>query len=168
MPDDLIARLDAEAARSGVKPAELIRRCIDSVIPPVDPSHGELRSRIDRKGLLQVFVLDARSGRLLVEPGGGADGLFEPMAQIWVPLNLVTFGETADPIPASLLRPPVTTPMDLKLNLMAVGTDNPAGSPPVPSKCGICGEPFPSKAAKKRHARSAHSTPTGDPEATKS
>lgn len=189
---ELEARLDAEAARTGIKVSALIRRCIDSVIPPVESSPGELRSRIDRAGLLKVFVLDARSGRLLVEPGDGMDGMFEPLAQIWVPSNMVTFGETAESISGSLVnRRSTETPPDLRLNLMAAppkksdpadllrmnvqSTDEPESasvaesSPaPIPTRCGICKELFPSKAAKKRHVRDAHSTSPTTGEVSKS
>jgi hypothetical protein len=186
LPEDLIARLNAEAVRARVKPAELIRRALDAFVPPVETSAGELRKRIDRAGLLKVFVLDARSGRLLVEPGGGVDGMFEPLVQMWVPAHMVTFGEAADPTPAQLFRPPVPAAWEgLKTNLRAAPPKNidlpedmlrlniklapaqeskPTESLPVPTTCGICGAPFPSKAAKKRHVRDVHTTPTLKPE----
>jgi hypothetical protein len=95
LPDDLSARLAAQASRTGVKTAELIRRAVDAFTPPIGVSMGELRRRVDRTGLLKVIVLDARAGRLLVEPGGGFDGMFEPSVQMWVPADLVTFPQSA-------------------------------------------------------------------------
>lgn len=183
LPEDLADRLTVESARTGIKAAELIRRAVAAVTPPIRASAGELRKRIDRAGLLNVFVLDARDGQLLVEPGGGFEGLFESTVQIWVPANLVTFPETAESIPGPLLnRSILETPHGFRTNLMAAppkksdmadllrtnikAVDEPESvtvaesSPaPVPTKCGICGQPFPSKAAKKRHVRDAHSTP---------
>jgi hypothetical protein len=186
LPEDLADRLTVESARTGIKTAELIRRAVAAVTPPVRASAGELRKRIERLGFLNVRVLDARDGYLLVEPGDGGEGLFESavsIVQIWVPAHTVTFPETADPIPAALLARSIPkTPPDLRLNLMAAPRKKPddmgdlmrtnlmipAGSLPVPSKCGICGAPFPSKAAKKRHVRDAHSTPIPPTGASKS
>src|SRR6266849_7655430 len=200
LPEDLADRLTVESARTGIKAAELIRRAVAAVTPPIRASAGELRKRIDRAGILNVFVLDARDGQLLVEPGGGFEGLFESTVQIWVPANLVTFPETAESIPGPLLnRSILETPPELRLNLIAAAPEKshtadlprmnvhpmpeeqkrvlldraakeildfqgvearPESSPaPVPTRCGICKELFPSKAAKKRHVRDAHSTP---------
>jgi hypothetical protein len=92
LPDDLRDRLAAESRRSGVPVAELVRRYLDAMAPPLTIGFGELRKYLDRQGLLKVFVLSARAGKLLVEPGEtGVVGLFEPMASIWVDARLVQF-----------------------------------------------------------------------------
>src|SRR5216684_1660591 len=94
LPDDLRVRLATESQRSGVPVAELVRRYLDAMAPPVMIGFGELRRYIDRQGLLKVFVLSAREGKLLVEPGEtGVEGLFKATAEIWVDANLVTFPE---------------------------------------------------------------------------
>src|SRR6266478_1206242 len=90
LPPDLIARLDAEAARTGIKVSALIRRCCDAMVPPVGVSAGELRKHIDRYGQVRVLVLDARDGRLLVEPE-------DTDVQIWVDANLVRFDQSVIP-----------------------------------------------------------------------
>jgi hypothetical protein len=120
LPDELRDRLAAESRRSGVPVAELVRRSLESTTPPITIGMGELRKFVDKQGFLTVFVLAARENKLLIEPGGGSDGLFEPLAQIWVPSKMVTFAETADPIPAPLLNRSISkTPPDLRLNMMA-------------------------------------------------
>lgn len=98
LPDDLRDRLAAESQRSGVPVAELVRRYLDAMTPPKTIGFGELRRYVDRQGLLKVFVLSAREGKLLVEPGEtGAEGLFKSTAEIWVDANLVRFED--QPIP---------------------------------------------------------------------
>ena len=91
LPDDLRDRLAAESKRSGVPVAELVRRYLDAMTPPLVIGMGELRKFVDRQGYLPVFVLAAREDKLLIEPGGGSNGLFEPVASIWVAADLVRF-----------------------------------------------------------------------------
>lgn len=123
LPDDLRDRLAAESQRSGVPVAELVRRSLDATVPPITVGMGGLRKFVDKQGQMTVFVLAAREDKLLIEPGAGFDGLFEPMAQIWVPAKLVTFPEM-DPIPAPLLNEPIRkTPESLRLNKMLAPTE---------------------------------------------
>ena len=127
LTDELIARLDAQSARTGVKTAELIRRAIDAVTPPISAQPGELKKLIDRAGLLEVFILDARDGHLLVEPGDGGLGPFERTAMIWVEANLVRFKEpvvpqqsTGESVEQSLrLNKDAPTEFDLRTNIKA-------------------------------------------------
>jgi hypothetical protein len=189
LPEEMIARLDAESERTSVKTAELIRRAINAALPPVGVSAGVLRNRLDRDGLLKVFVLGAREGRLLVEPGGGFDGMFEPLVQMWVPANLVTFPESAErdvdaflasrpPQPEELRTMMAPAPEGFRTSLrippspealesFRTNKDIVSGAP-VPTTCGICHQPFPSKAAKRRHVRDAHSAPIPPTGASKS
>ena len=88
LPDDLRNRLAVESHRSGVPVAELVRRYLDAMTPPVTMGMGELRKYVDRQGLLKVLVLSARDGKLLVEPD---DNKWQ--IQIWVDSNLVSFAE---------------------------------------------------------------------------
>jgi len=92
LPEDLRQRLAAEAERSRTSVAELVRRYLEVMTPPLGMM-GELQKHIDKNGLLRVFVLNAREGQLLVEPGDGSEGLFKAMAQLWVDASLVTFPE---------------------------------------------------------------------------
>jgi len=126
LPEDLANRLTVESARTGIKTAELIRRAVAAVTPPIRASAGELRKRIDREGRLKVFILDARDGKLLVEPGAGDVGFFESTVQIWVAADLVSFPDTAGlpVLGATTIPKPVSTPLDLKMNLSAK-TDEP-------------------------------------------
>ena len=120
LPDDLIKRLEVESARTGAAVSALIRRAIDAVTPPIGLSPGELRKHIDRYGLLKVLILDAREGRLLVEPQD-AD------VQIWLDANLVTFPEAADAISHQLI-PPTPKPAawdGLRLNIAPRDPDEP-------------------------------------------
>lgn len=154
IPDDLFNRLNAEVAKTkGSTPSAVIRRCLNAMLPPLGLSVGELAKSIDRDGLLQVRILDAREGQLLVEPGDGGEGIFESVVQIWVPSPTVTFPDvkTIQTIPAPLLTP-LATPPELRLNLMAIGLAS-------PSICGICKQSFPTKAERKRHRRKEHPTP---------
>jgi len=151
LPDDLRDRLAAESQRSGVPVAELVRRSLDATVPPITVGFGELRRFLDRQGFLKVLVLSAREGKLLVEPDN-----YEGRIQFWVDASLVSFPEPPKPIPAPLLSQPIReTPLDLRLNMQA----DPELTSPKPTTCGICGEPFPSRAAKRRHVRDAHSAP---------
>ena len=109
LPDDLRDRLAAESQRSGVPVAELVRRYLDAVTPPVTIGMGERRKYVDRWGVLRVLVLSAREGKLLVEPGGD---LFSGV-QIWVDADLVRF-EGRPP-----MSPQAVTPDDLRLNMAA-------------------------------------------------
>lgn len=118
LPDDLRDRLAAESQRSGVPVAELVRRYLDAMTPPVTIGMGERRKYVDRWGVLKVLVLSAREGKLLVEPGGD---LFSGV-QIWVDADLVRF-EGRPP-----MSPPAVTPGDLRLNL-AAAPDKPEGDP---------------------------------------
>jgi hypothetical protein len=114
LPDDLRDRLAAESQRSGVPVAELVRRYLDAMTPPVTVGFGGLRRYVDRQGLLKVFVLSAREGKLLVEPGEtGFEGMVKPAAEIWVDASLVTFPETVGPL---LNRSIPETPPGLRLN----------------------------------------------------
>ncbi len=120
LPDDLRDRLAAESRRSGVPVAELVRRYLDAMTPPVTIGFGGLRKYVDRQGVLKVFVLSARESKLLVEPGEtGAEGLFEPVASIWVDANLVRFDEPQPVHPPLFQREPKPDPLadGLKLNL---------------------------------------------------
>ncbi|MGC2828483.1 MAG: hypothetical protein WB994_02495 [Candidatus Acidiferrum sp.] len=171
IPDADLAWLKAEAARQGRDVSfilrELIHRAYDVTTSPLTADAGELAKSLDKVALLRVLVLGARRGQFLVEPDGkGFDNI-----QLWIDADLITFPDvkTVEPIPAPLLSPPIReTPLDLRLNIMAYSTEtpesglNPAGSLPVPSKCGICGERFPSKAAKKRHVKKDHPTPKSE------
>jgi hypothetical protein len=116
LPEDIRDRLAAESRRSGVPVAELVRRSLDATTPPVTIGMGELRKFVDKQGQMTVFVLAARDGKLLVEPGAGFDGLFEPMAQIWVPANMVKF-------PAPLPNQIHETPEAFRLNKAAAPTE---------------------------------------------
>jgi hypothetical protein len=89
LPDDLRDRLAAESQRSGVPVAELVRRSLEATTPPLTIGMGELRRYMDREGHLKVFVLSARDGKFLVEPGDG--DLFKPAVNIWVDAGLVRF-----------------------------------------------------------------------------
>ncbi|SRR6266446_4021305 len=118
LPDDLRDRLAAESKRSGVPVAELVRRYLDAMTPPVTIGFGGLRRYVDRQGFMRVFVLSAREGKLLVEPGEtGLEGLFKPTAEIWVDADLVRFEETQP----ALFVPPKPNPLAdmLKLNIKA-------------------------------------------------
>jgi hypothetical protein len=74
LPDDLRDRLAAESQR-----------------PPLNIGMGDLRRYMDRVGYLKVFVLSARDGKFLVEPGDGTAGLFKPMLNFWIDASLVRF-----------------------------------------------------------------------------
>jgi len=161
LPEDLADRLTVESARTGVKAAELIRRAVEAVTPPL---MGELRKRLDRVGNLKVFILSVREGECLVEPGEtGYEGLFKSTAQFWVPAYLVTLPESPEGLRTMMaLRPDKTVADGFRTNLMM------APGAPVPTTCGICHQPFPSKAAKRRHVRDAHSAPIPPTGASKS
>ncbi len=196
LPDDLRERLAAESRRSGVPVAELVRRYLDIMTPPITVGFGELRKYIDREGFLKVVALSAREGKLLVAPDYGFSNF-----ELWVDADWVTFPEPAEQVPAPLMKRsnPPGTHQELRLNMMAPAPEKsdtadlprmnvhpmpeeqkrvlldrtakeildywgvearPESSPaPVPTTCGICHQPFPSKAAKRRHVRDAHSTP---------
>lgn len=121
LPEDIRNRLAVESRRSGVPVAELVRRSLDATTPPVTIGMGELRKFVDKQGLMTVFVLAARDGKFLVEPGAGFDGFFEPMAQIWVPANMVKF--SAEPVSAPLPNQIHETPEAFRLNKRAAPTD---------------------------------------------
>ena len=89
LPDDLRDRLAAESQRTGIPVAELVRRSLEATTPPLTIGMGELRRYMDREGYLKVFVLSARDGKFLVEPGDG--DLFKPAVNIWVDASLVRF-----------------------------------------------------------------------------
>jgi hypothetical protein len=172
IPDADLAFLKAEAARQGRDVSfilrDLIHRAYDVTTSPLTADAGELVKKVDREGLLRVLILGARKGQLLVEPDGAG---FENIL-LWVDADLVTIPD-AKQIPAPLPRPSVSFAAEgFRTNLMtaeAPGSQEPASaSLPVPSKCGICGEPFPSKAAKKRHVRDAHSAQIPRSESSKS
>ena len=97
LPEDLRQRLAAESERAGKSIAELIRRYLESMTPPLVGSMGDSVKVIDRTGSLKVVVLNARDNgrKLLVEP---AD--MEWLIQIWVDANLVTFPEEKPTAPA--------------------------------------------------------------------
>jgi hypothetical protein len=186
IPDADLAWLKAEAARQDKDVStvlrELIHRAYDVTTSPLTASAGELAKRVDREGLLRVLVLGARKGQLLVEPdGAGFDNIL-----LWVDADLVTFPETKDQILA-MPQPPVSESswQSLRLNMMTAppkkfdppgdllrtnlkisdepeARPQPTGSAPVPSICGVCKQPFPSKAAKRRHYKDAHSASSPD------
>jgi hypothetical protein len=106
LPEDLRQRLAAESERAGKSIAELIRRYLESMTPPLVGSMGDSVKLMDRTGSLKVVVLNARDNgrKLLVEP---AD--MEWLIQIWVDANLVTFPEQKQtaPVPPILHTSPV-------------------------------------------------------------
>ena len=114
LPDDLRDRLAAESKRSGVPVAELVRRYLDAMTPPITIGFGDLRKYIDRDGFLKVRVLSARQGKLLVSPGDDFTH-----ADIWVDADYVQFPEIADSIPPLLLNRAIPeTPPGLRMNMM--------------------------------------------------
>lgn len=86
LPADLRDRLAAESQRSGVPIAELVRRYLEAMVPPVAIGFGKLRRFVDRDGLLKVRVLSAREGKLLVNPGDDFSNV-----ELWVDADLVRF-----------------------------------------------------------------------------
>jgi hypothetical protein len=100
LPDDLRDRLATESQRSGVPVAELVRRYLNAMAPPITLGFGELRKYLDRDGFLKVRVLSAREGKLLVSPGDDFT-----QADIWVDAEYVQFPEIADPTPAPFVTP---------------------------------------------------------------
>jgi hypothetical protein len=110
LPDDLRDRLAAESQRSGVPVAELVRRSLDATTPPLKVGMGELRRYMDREGYLKVFVLSARDGKFLVEPGDG--DLFKPSVNIWVDADLVRFED-----PLVVPQAPVVESPELSLRM---------------------------------------------------
>lgn len=101
--------------------AELVRRYLDAMTPPIRIGFGGLRKYVDRQGLLKVFVLSAREDKLLIEPGeDGLEGMFKPTAQIWVDANLVRFDQSVIP----QTRGGESTEQSLRLNKAA-----PTGDP---------------------------------------
>jgi hypothetical protein len=120
LPDDLRDRLAAESQRSGVPVATLVRRYLDAMTPPVTIGFGELRKYLDRQGFLKVFVLSAREGKLLVEPGEtGLEGLSQPVASIWVDASLVRFED--EPVASQMLGRE-SAERSLRTNMMAAPT----------------------------------------------
>jgi hypothetical protein len=114
LPEDLRARLEAESRRSGVPAAELIRRAVDAVTPPLGITMGELVKAVDREALLKVLVLDARDGKLLVEPMTD-DAWFKNTVRIWVDGALVRIEESGSTLFQN--RPPAAeTWKSLRLN----------------------------------------------------
>jgi hypothetical protein len=111
LPDDLRDRLAAESQRSGVPVAELVRRYLDAMTPPITIGFGGLRKYVDRQGSLKVLVLSAREGKLLVEPGGD----FFNNVQIWVDANLVRFED--QPVVPQVAGE--STEQSLRLNIKA-------------------------------------------------
>jgi hypothetical protein len=93
LPEELIARLRAESDRSGVTVAELVRRACDAVVPPADVRLGDLKPLVDKVGFLEVLVLNAREGKLQVEPNDPTK--LEGVA-FWVPSHLVSFGDKGE------------------------------------------------------------------------
>jgi len=140
LPDDLRDRLAAESRRSGVPVAELVRRSLEATTPPITIGWGELRKHVDREGFLKVFVLSARDGKLLVEPGGGFDGMFQPMVQMWVDADFVRF-EDEPVVPQMPGRE--SAEQSLRLNKAAAPPATPGlrtnmkAAPPKPSADGL-------------------------------
>jgi hypothetical protein len=124
LPDDLRDRLAAESQRSGVPVAELVRRYLDAMAPPITIGFGGLRKYLDRQGSLKVLVLSAREGKFLVEP----DGKDFSNIQIWVDANLVRFEEPQAVQPTLFRHEPKLDPVADMLR-MNVQMDEPEEPP---------------------------------------
>jgi hypothetical protein len=108
-----LERLQTEASRRGIKVAAAVREAVDmwlggpkapSGLRAVSPDADRTRV-IDRTGYLEVEILNARSGQLLVAP---TDDILSNT--FWVPANLVSLPPDEDsPTDLPVMPPPQPT-----------------------------------------------------------
>jgi len=95
LPEELVVRLEAQSAQTGATVAELIRRAVAAVTPPIVVHSRDQKTAMAEmtvnpghvfvEGLsFDVHVLDVRQNRLLVEPVAGS-------GQSWLAAERVIF-----------------------------------------------------------------------------